>query len=94
MIKTFADWATRDLWLSGAGDRLPPDIVRRAARKLDQLDAALRLDDLKVPPSNRLHALVGDRSGQHTIAINRQWRICFRFDRGDALDVEVCNYHK
>jgi proteic killer suppression protein len=93
MIKTFADRRTRDLFLTGSARRFPPDVAARAARKLEYVDLALTLDDLEVPPGNRLHALKGDRNGQHAIAINDQWRICFRFIAGDAYDVEVCDYH-
>lgn len=93
MIKTFADRATRDLYATGKSRRLPPDITKRAARKLEYVDLATQLDDLKVPPGNRLHALHGDREGQHSISINDQWRICFQFVDGDAYDVEVCDYH-
>ena len=93
MIKTFADRRTRDLFLTGVAKRLPSDILGRAVRKLEYVDLATSLDDLKVPPGNRLHALRADRAGQHAIAINDQWRICFRFVDGDAYDVEVCDYH-
>lgn len=93
MIKSFADKRTRDLFVDGKGRRLPPELARRAARKLEYVDLATRLDDLKVPPGNRLHALKGDRAGQHAIAVNDQWRICFRFVAGDAYDVELCDYH-
>jgi proteic killer suppression protein len=93
MIKTFADKDTQKLYLTGKVRRLPPDIARRAARKLDQLDAATRIDDLRVPPGNRLHALEGTRAGQHSISVNDQWRICFRFEDGDAYDLEICDYH-
>jgi len=62
-------------------------------RKLDQLNAATALQDLRFPPSNRLHALVGDRKGQHSIWVNDQWRICFLFEDGDAFGVAVCDYH-
>ena len=64
-----------------------------ALRKLRMLDAAVKLDDLRVPPGNRLERLHGDRSGQHSIRINDQWRICFRWQRGDAWDVEIVDYH-
>lgn len=84
MIKTFADRRSRDLYATGKAKRFPTDVAKRAVRKLD---------DLKVPPGNRLHALEGDRKGQFAILINDQWRICFRFVDGDALDVEVCDYH-
>ncbi len=93
MIKTFADRRTQDLFRSGTAKRFPPDLIARASRKLQYVDLATRLDDLKVPPRNQLHALKDDRKGQHAIAINDQWRICFRFVDGDAYDVEVCDYH-
>jgi proteic killer suppression protein len=62
-------------------------------RKLLQLDAAERLDDLRIPPGNRLEALKGDRKGQHSIRMNDQWRVCFRWDDGDAYEVEIVDYH-
>lgn len=93
MIKTFADRRTRDLYMTGRAKRLPADVAKRAARKLEYVDLATCLDDLKVPPGNRLHALEGDRKGQCAISINAQWRICFQFVDGDAYDVEVCDYH-
>lgn len=93
MIKTFADRRTRDLFLTGSAKRFPVDIAPRAVRKLEYVDLATGLDDLRVPPGNRLHGLKDDRKGQHAIAINDQWRICFRFVDGDAFEVEVCDYH-
>jgi proteic killer suppression protein len=93
LIKTFADRRTRELFTTGAAKRFPPDVVKRAARKLEYVDLATSLDDLKVPPGNRLHALKGNRKGQHAIAVNDQWRVCFRFVDGDAYDVEICGYH-
>lgn len=93
MIKTFADKRTQALYINGRSKRFPFDVAPRAARKLEYVDLAMELDDLKVPPGNRLHALSGDRKGQHAISINDQWRICFRFEDGDAYDVEVCDYH-
>jgi proteic killer suppression protein len=93
MIKSFADRRTQELYLTGTAKRFPADIAARAARKLEYVDLATRLVDLKVPPGNRLHALKDDRKGQHAIAINDQWRICFRFEGGDAYEVEVCDYH-
>ncbi|WP_396957944.1 type II toxin-antitoxin system RelE/ParE family toxin [Nitrosomonas sp.] len=93
MIKTFANRVTRELYVTGKTKRLPPDIVKRASRKLEYVDLATCLEDLQVPPGNRLHALGGDRKGQYSISINDQWRICFRFVEGDAYDVEVCDYH-
>ena len=93
MIKTFADRRTKELYETGKAKGFPSDVSKRASRKLEYLDLATRLDDLKCPPGNRLHALEGDRKGQLSIAINDQWRICFRFKDGDAYDVEVCDYH-
>ncbi len=93
MIKSFADRRTQELYLAGKAKRIPVDVARRAARKLEYVDLAARLDDLKVPPGNRLEALSGDRAGQHSIRVNDQWRICFRFIDGDAHDVEFCDYH-
>ena len=93
MIRAFADKHTEELYVTGRSRRLPPDVVRRAVRKLTMLDAAAHVDALRVPPGNRLHLLEGDRAGQHSISINDQWRICFRFDEGDAYEVEVCDYH-
>lgn len=93
MIKTFADQRSRDLYEKGKAKRFPADVTRRAARKLEYVHLAVTLEDLRVPPGNRLHALQGDRRGQHSISINDQWRICFRFEDGDAYEVEVCDYH-
>jgi proteic killer suppression protein len=93
VIKTFADRRTRDLFLTGKAKRFPADVAARAVRKLEYVDLAVRLEDLKVPPGNRLHALKDDRKGQHAISINDQWRVCFRFVDGDAYEVEVCDYH-
>ena len=72
---------------------MPADVISRAIRRLEYVDLAASLDDLKVPPSNRLHPLRGDRAGQHAIAINDQWRICFVWKDGDAFDVEITDYH-
>jgi proteic killer suppression protein len=93
MIRSFADAETERLFLSGRSRRLPPDILRRAAQRLWQLDAVTALADLREPPSNQLEALKGARQGQHSIRTNRQWRIVFRFASGDAYDVEIVDYH-
>ena len=93
MIKTFADKRTHEIYVTGRAKRFPHDVAPRAARKLEYVDLASSIDDLRVPPGNRLHALEGDRKGQYSISINDQWRICFRFEDGDAYDVEVCDYH-
>ena len=93
MIKTFADRHTQELFATKRSRRFPPDIAKQAGRKLEYIDLATSLDDLKVPPGNRLHELERDRKGQHSIAVNDQWRVCFRFVDGDAYDVEVTDYH-
>ena len=93
MIKTFADKHTRDLFVTGKSKQLPPDLAKRAVRRLEYVDIATSLQDLKVPPSNRLHALKAVRAGQYSISVNYQWRICFRFFGGDAYDVELTDYH-
>ena len=93
MIKTFADRHTKELYEMGKSKRLPPAIWKRALRKLEYLDLATTLDDLRVPVSNRLHELERERKGQLSISINDQWRICFRFIDGDAYDVEITDYH-
>ena len=93
MIKTFADKRTKDLYDTGRAKRFPPDVAGRAARTLEYVDLATQIDDLKVPPGNRFHALEVDGKGQYSISINEQWRICFRFVDGDAYDVGVCDYH-
>jgi proteic killer suppression protein len=93
MIKTFADKHTMKFYESGESRRIPPDLLKRAIRKIEYVNLATTLDDLKVPPGNRLHALKEDRAGQHSISINDQWRICFRFIDGDAYDVEITDYH-
>ncbi len=93
MIKTFADKRTQELYAQGRTKRIPAEIARRAARKLEYVDLATRLQDLRVPPGNQLHALEGDRKGQYVICVNDQWRICFRFVEGDAYEVEFCDYH-
>ena len=93
MIKTFSDRETEQLYLTGKSKRLPPDLLRRSVRRVEYLDLASTIDDLRTPPSNRLHALKGDREGQYSISINDQWRICFRFIGGGAYDVEITDYH-
>ena len=82
-----------EIYTKGKSKRLPPEIIQRAIRRLEYVDLATCLADLKVPPSNRLHALKADRKGQHSISINDQWRVCFLFVDGDAYDVEITDYH-
>ncbi len=92
MIETFGDKETEKLW-QGQRTRFPSDLLHRAISKLNLLDAATHLDTLRVPPSNRLEALKGRRAGQHSIRINDQWRLCFRWDGGNAFEVEITDYH-
>ena len=93
MIRSFADAQTAEVWSGSLSRRLPPDIQRTALRKLRMLNNAKRLQDLAVPPNNRLEALKADRLGQHSIRINRQWRICFVWSDGGADDVQIVDYH-
>lgn len=93
VIKTFADKQTEQFYVTGKSRRVPPDVARRVLRKLTAIDAAEQVELLRVPPENRLHALGGDRAGQFSVSVNDQWRICFRFEDGDAYDVEICDYH-
>jgi len=93
MIRSFANSETERFFVTGKSRRLPTEIFRRAGMRLTQVNAATSIDDLRFPPSNRLEALKGDRKGQWSIRINEQWRICFRFEDGDAYDVEIIDYH-
>lgn len=93
MIEGFADAETEQIWSGRRSRRLPPDIQAVALRKLRLLNQARVLEDLRVPPGNRLEALRGDRRGQHSIRINDQWRICFVWREGGAFDVEIVDYH-
>ena len=96
MIRTLADDATRDIWNgvnTKAARRIPRELWPIVRRKMDQIDAVTRLEDLKVPPGNRLHALTGDLRGWHAVRVNDQYRIVFRFDGADAFDVCCTDYH-
>jgi proteic killer suppression protein len=93
VIKTFADRHAKELYDNGKSKRFPPAIWKRAMMKLEYLDLATGLDDLKVPPSNHLHEFERDRKGQFSISVSGAWRICFRFVKGDAYDVELTDYH-
>jgi len=93
MIQSFADKRTAAIFAGLEVRRLPPDLQQRAAEKLALLDAAHVVEDLRIPPGNRLEKLSGDRAGQWSIRINNQWRICFTFINGDAFDVEIVDYH-
>ncbi|NJO54296.1 MAG: type II toxin-antitoxin system RelE/ParE family toxin [Bacteroidales bacterium] len=93
MIRSCRDRRTEQLHRGEAPRGVPADVLGRAVRKLFLLDTVTRLEDLRVPPGNRLEALSGDRAGQHSIRVNDQWRICFVWKDGDAHDVEFCDYH-
>jgi len=92
MIKSFRDSDTETLF-QGRPVRRWTAIERAALRKLEQLDLATRIDDMRAPPGNRLERLRGDREGQWSVRINDQWRVCFRFEHGYAFDVEIVDYH-
>ena len=93
MIKSFADKVTAAVFAGEQVRRFPPEIQQTARRKLKLLDAATSLDALRVPYGNRLEALKHDRKGRHSIRINDQWRICFRWERDGAAVVEIADYH-
>ena len=93
MIKSFKGKQAKTIDQGSISRKLPQDMQRNARKKLRQLGAAAALDDLRIPPGNRLEALKGDREGQHSIRINDQWRLCFRFENGHAYDVEIVDYH-
>jgi proteic killer suppression protein len=93
LIKSFNDKLTAAVFLGLTARRLPTELRQRAKDKLGALDAAVRIEDLRLPPSNRLEALKHDRKGQWSIRINDKWRVCFRFEGGDAFDVEITDYH-
>jgi toxin HigB-1 len=93
VIRTFAERHTKELYETGKSKRFPSEIWKRALRRLEYLDLATRVEDLTAPLSNRLHKLERDREGQYSISVNDQWRICFRFEQGDAYDVELTDYH-
>jgi proteic killer suppression protein len=94
MIRSFKSREVEALFNRQPVRRLGPDIQRTALRKLRMLNRAETLQDLRVPPANRLETLRGDRSGQHSIRVNDRWRICFRWEQGDAYDVELVDYHR
>lgn len=93
MIRGFADRETEAVWTGVGSRRLPREMQGVARRKLRMLNNASRLDDLRIPPANRLEALRGERRGQYSIRINDQWRICFRWIDGDADQVGIVDYH-
>jgi proteic killer suppression protein len=93
VIKSFRDRETERIFQGQFSRRFPKEIQRIAARKLEIIAAATQIDTLRIPPSNRLEKLKGERAGQFSIRVNDQWRICFVWRSGDAYDVEIADYH-
>ena len=93
MIKGFKDDQTKSVWQRKRVKDFPSDIFKVVRRKLGFLEDATDINDLRIPPGNRLEALKGNRAGQYSIRINDQWRICFRWENGNAFDVEITDYH-
>ena len=93
MIRSFADSLTQTVADGSVRKGFPADLVRRAQQLLTLVDAATSIEDLRSPPGNRLEKLTGDRQGQHSIRVNKQWRICFRWTEAGPEDVEITDYH-
>lgn len=93
MIKTFGDRETEKIWNGDWSSRLPGEIQQAARKKLRMINNAQTLEDLRIPPANRLEALKGDRRGQYSIRINQQWRVCFVWQDSHTYDVEIVDYH-
>ncbi len=93
MIKSFRTVETEKIYIREGSNKLPQDIQQIALRKLRMINNAKNLNDLRIPPANRLEKLRGDREGQYSIRINVQWRICFAWQAGDAYNVEITDYH-
>ena len=93
MIKTFKDDQTLQIYRRQSSRKLPPDIQQVALRKLRMINNAISINDLRIPPANRLEKLGGDRAGQWSVRINDQWRICFEWQGSDAYNVQIVDYH-
>lgn len=93
MIKSFADKVTEQFYITGKSKNVPSTVHKVALRKLDCLNAAIEVNDLKVPPGNRLEALKGDLEGMYSIRINDQYRVVFAYEEGNAYDVQIIDYH-
>ncbi|MBK6606578.1 MAG: type II toxin-antitoxin system RelE/ParE family toxin [Leptospiraceae bacterium] len=93
MILSFNDKDSEKIWNSEFTKRFPIEIQKKAKMKLELLNAAKKVEELRIPPSNRLHVLLGDRKGQQSISVNDQFRICFTWENGNAYNVEVVDYH-
>lgn len=94
MIRSFADKESRKLYVTGKSRKLPPEIIRQALRKLEQINSAGKAEDLMTFPGNKLETLKGSMKGKYSIRINDQWRIVFSFSEGDAYEIEITDYHK
>jgi len=94
MIRSFKCKETEKVFNREKTRKFSPNIKKIAQRKLVMIHAATNLEDLRIPPSNHLEALRGNRKRQHSIRINKQWRICFKWEKNDAIDVEITDYHK
>ena len=93
MIVSFSDRRTEEFWRRGTGKSVPANLRRVAMRKLKLVNDAAALEDLRIPPGNHLEELKGDRAGQHSIRINRRFRVCFVWREGNAHEVEIVDYH-
>jgi proteic killer suppression protein len=93
VIRSWKCKETQKIWKGEYSKKFPVEIQRNMRRKLRHIQAAIKLEDLRIPPGNRLHPLKGDREGQYSISINDQWRICFKWRNGNAFDVEIVDYH-
>lgn len=93
MIRSFADKRTADLFDGLRDGSFPASVLKRARSKLDRINYAVNIDDLRTPPGNRLERLIGDRDGQYSIRVSRGWRICFVWQDGDAFEVELNNHY-
>ncbi len=93
MIKCFKNKETEQAHEGTFTKKFPREIAKRIKMRLDRINASQNVEDLRIPPSHNLEMLKGDRKGQYSIRVNKQWRICFRFENGDAYDVEIVDYH-
>jgi proteic killer suppression protein len=93
MILSFADKSTKKIWHREYTKKFSKELCNKAYRKLVMIHSAVKLDDLRIPPGNKLHLLSGNRKGQYSISINNQWRICFNWEKSNAVNVEIVDYH-
>ena len=94
MIRSFKDKEAENIFKRERSRKLPEDLQKTALRKLRMLNRAMNLNDLRVPPANRLEKMKGDRADQYSIRINNQWRVCFKWSSNDAFEVEIVDYHR